>query len=67
MKVSDLTIEEFETIIHGAIEEEVEDLYFALDPATREKIEEGLKDIKEGNVISLDSLIAQRKAKGEKV
>lgn len=47
----------------GQYEEEVEYLYFALEPAIREKIEEGLKDIREGNVISIESLIAQRKTK----
>lgn len=60
MKVADLTVEEFENIIHNIIEEEIEDLCYVLDPAVRAKIEEGLKDIREGKVISLDNLIAQR-------
>lgn len=67
MKVADLTIEEFEILIHNVIEEEIEDLYFILDPAIRVKIEEGLKDIREGRVIPLDNLVAQREAKGGEV
>lgn len=67
MKVSDLTVEELETIIHRAVEDELEDFYFALDSQLRAKIEEGLKDIREGRVISIDKLIARRKATGGKV
>lgn len=67
MKVADLTVEEFEDIIHNIIEEEIEDLYFILDPTIRAKIEEGLKDIREGKIISLNNLVARRKAKGGKV
>ncbi|NUN23955.1 MAG: hypothetical protein HUU09_10890 [Candidatus Jettenia caeni] len=67
MKVSDLTIEEFEDLLRKTIEEEIEDLSIMLDPTVKAKIEEGLKDIKEGRVISLDDLIARRKAKRGKV
>ncbi len=67
MKVADLTVEEFENIIHNIVEEEIEDLYFILDPVIRAKVEEGLKDIREGRVMSLNDVIAQRKAKGGKV
>lgn len=67
MKVSDLTVEELETIIHRAVKDELEDFYFALDSQLRTKIEEGLKDIRGGRVISIDKLIAHRKAKGGKV
>lgn len=67
MKVADLTVEEFEDIIHNIIEEEIEDLYFILDPTIRAKIEEGLKDIREGKIVSLNNLAARRKAKGGKV
>lgn len=63
MKVADLTVEEFEALIYRVIEEEIENLYLALDPSIRERIEEGLKDIREGRVISLDELMAQRKAR----
>lgn len=66
MKVSDLTVEELETIIHRAVEDELEDFYFVLDSQLRAKIEEGLKDIREGRVISIDKLIARRKATGGK-
>lgn len=66
-QVADLTVEEFENIIHNAIEEEIEDIYLILDPVMKAKIEKGLKDIKEGRTISLDELIAQRKASSEKV
>ena len=64
MKAADLTVEEFENVIHNIVEEEIEDLYFVLDPNIRAKVEEGLKDIREGRVISLDNLVIQRKAKG---
>ncbi|MDN3512313.1 MAG: hypothetical protein QY310_08675 [Candidatus Jettenia sp. CY-1] len=67
MKVSDLTIEEFEDLLRKTIEEEIEDLSIMLDPTVKAKIEEGLKDIKEGRVISLDDLVARRKAKRGKV
>ncbi len=67
MKVADLSVEEFENIIHNIIEEEIEDFYFMLDPTIRAKIEEGLKDVREGRSISLDNLVAQRKDKGGKV
>lgn len=67
MKVSDLTVEELETIIHKAVEDELEDFYFALDSQLRAKIEEGMEDIREGRVISIDKLIADRKAKSGKV
>lgn len=60
MKVSDLTIEEFENIINKVIEDEMEDLYFMFDPSIKTKIEEGLKDIREGKTISLDDPIAHR-------
>ncbi|MCK6469389.1 MAG: hypothetical protein L6Q53_14510 [Candidatus Brocadia sinica] len=63
MKVSDLTVEEFEELLRKTIEDEVEDLYIMLDPTIKTKIEEGLTDIREGRVISLDDLITQRKAK----
>lgn len=66
MKVSDLTVAELENIIHKAIEDEIEDLYFMFDPTIKTKIEEGLKDIKEGKTISLNNLIAQRNAKSGK-
>lgn len=63
MKVSDLTVEEFEELLRKTIEDEVEDLYIMLDPTIKAKIEEGLTDIREGRVIPLDDLIARRKAK----
>lgn len=63
MKVSDLTIEEFEELLRKAIEDEIEDLYIMLDPTIKAKIEEGLADIREGKVVSLDDLIARRQAK----
>lgn len=63
MKVSDLTIEEFEELLRKTIEDEVEDLYIMLDPTIKTKIEEGLADIREGKVVSLDDLVARRKAK----
>jgi predicted transcriptional regulator len=62
-KVADLTVEELETIIHRVVEEEIEDLVIAFDPGVREKIQEGLKDVKEGRVISVEELVAQRKGK----
>ncbi|GAN33469.1 MAG: hypothetical protein DYG83_18230 [Candidatus Brocadia sp. AMX2] len=62
MKVSDLTIEEFEELLRKTIEDEIEDLYIMLDPTIKAKIEEGLADIREGKVVSLDDLIARRKA-----
>ena len=64
MKVSDLTVEELESIIHRAVEDELEDFYFVLDSQLRAKIDEGLKDIREGRVIAIDKLIARRKATG---
>ena len=64
MKVSDLTVEELETIIHRAVEDELEDFYFVLDSQLRDKIDEGLKDIREGRVTSIDKVIARRKATG---
>ncbi len=67
MKVSDLTVEELESIIHRAVEDELEDFYFVLDSQLRAKIDEGLKDIREGRVISIDKLIARRKATGGKI
>ena len=63
MKVSDLTIEEFEELLRKTIEDEIEDLYIMLDPTIKAKIEEGLADIREGKVVSLDDLIARRQAK----
>ena len=66
MKVSDLTIEEFENIIHKVVEDEIEDLYYILDPTIKAKIEEGLKDIREGRIILIDDLIAKRKSKSGK-
>ncbi|GAN34875.1 MAG: hypothetical protein DYG83_09235 [Candidatus Brocadia sp. AMX2] len=63
MKVSDLTVEEFEELLRKTIEDEVEDLYIMLDPTIKTKIEEGLADIREGKVVSLDDLVARRKAK----
>ena len=63
MKVSDLTIEEFENIIHKVVEEEIEDLYYILDPTIKAKIIEGIKDIREGRTISIDDLITKRKSK----
>lgn len=67
MKVSDLTIEEFEDLLRKTIEEEIEDLYIMLDPTIKAKIEEGLADIREGKVVSLDDLIARRKANRGKI
>lgn len=67
MKVSDLTVEELEELLRKTIEDEIENLYIMLDPTIKAKIEEGLTDIREGRVISLDDLIAQRKAKRGKV
>jgi len=67
MKVSDLTVEELESIIHRAVEDELEDFYFVLDSQFRAKIDEGLTDIREGRVISIDKLIARRKATGGKI
>jgi len=67
MKVSDLTVEELESIIHRAVEDELEDFYFVLDSQLRAKIDEGLTDIREGRVISIDKLIARRKATGGKI
>ena len=67
MKVSDLTVEELESIIHRAVEDELEDFYFVLDSQFRSKIDEGLTDIREGRVISIDKLIARRKATGGKI
>lgn len=67
MKVSDLTIEEFENMIHKVIEDEIEDLYYILDPTIKSKIEEGLKDIREGRTIPIDTLIAKRISKSEKI
>ena len=67
MKVSDLTVEELESIIHRAVEDELEDLYIVLDSQLRAKIDEGLKDIREGRVISIDKLKARRKATGGKI
>lgn len=67
MKVADLTIEEFEELIHRIIEDEIEDLYFALDHSIRTKIEEGLKDIKEGKIISTEELMSKRKSKGGEI
>ena len=67
MKVADLNVEELEALIHKVFEEEMEDLYFTLDPNIRSKIEEGLKDIEEGKLTSLDDLITQRKASSGKV
>ena len=64
MKVSDLTVEELESIIHRAVEDELEDFYFVLDSQLRDKIDEGLKDIREGRVTSIDKVIARRKATG---
>ncbi|MDN3512262.1 MAG: hypothetical protein QY310_12000 [Candidatus Jettenia sp. CY-1] len=64
MKVSDLTIEEFEDLLRKTIEEEIEDLYIMLDPTIKAKIEEGLKDIKKSKVISLADLVVRRKANG---
>ncbi|MEP9410117.1 MAG: hypothetical protein HRF42_01705 [Candidatus Brocadia sp.] len=63
MKVSDLTIEEFEELLRKTIEDEIEDLYIMLEPTIKAKIEEGLADIREGKVVSLDDLIARRQAK----
>lgn len=63
MKVSDLTVEEFEELLRKTIEDEIEDLYIMLDPTIKAKIEEGLADIREGKVVSLDDLVARRKAK----
>lgn len=67
MKVSDLTIEEFENIIHKVVEDEIEDLFYILDPTIKAKIEEGLKDIREGRSIPIDDLIAKRKSKSGKI
>lgn len=64
MKVSDLSVEEFEALIHRVIAEEVEDLLLVLDPDIRRKIEEGLEDVKRGRVTSLEDVIAQRKPGG---
>jgi len=55
-------VEEFEGLIHKVMEEEMEDLYFALDPNIRSKIEEGLKEIEEGKLTSLDDLCQGVKA-----
>ncbi len=67
MKVSDLTIEEFEGLLRKTIKEEIEDLYIMLDPTIKAKIEEGLADIREGKVVSLDDPIARRKANRGKI
>ena len=67
IKVFDLTVEELEAIIHRAVEDELEDFYFVLDSELRAKIDEGLKDIRESRVISIDKLIAHRKAAGGKI
>ncbi len=64
MKVADLTVEEFESLIHRDIEEEIEHHLLTLDPRIRKKIEEGMGDVREGRVVSLDELITQRKASG---
>lgn len=61
MKVADLTVEEFESLIHRVIEEEIEDLLLALDPSIRRKVEEGIEDVREGRVISLDELTTRGK------
>lgn len=67
MKVSDLTIEEFEELLRKTIEDEIEDLYIMLDPTIKAKIEEGLADVREGRVVSMNDLIARRKANRGKV
>lgn len=67
MKIADLTVEEFEDMLRKTIEDEIDDLYTLLDPTIKAKIEEGLTDIRDGRVISLDDLIARRKANSGKV
>ncbi len=62
MKIADLTVEEFEDMLRKTIEDEIDDLYILLDPTIKAKIEEGLTDIRDGRVISLDGLIVRRKA-----
>ncbi|MGQ3686125.1 MAG: hypothetical protein ACUBOA_14140 [Candidatus Loosdrechtia sp.] len=63
MKVADLTIEEFEDLLRKTIEDEIEDLYIMLDPTIKAKIEEGIRDIREGKVISPNDLVARRKTR----
>lgn len=63
MKVADWTIEEFEDLLRKTIEDEIEDLYIMLDPTTKAKIEEGIRDTREGRVISPNDLVARRKTK----
>lgn len=63
MKVSDLTIEEFGNIIHKVVEDEIEDLSFMFDPTVKTKIEEELKDIREGRTISIVKLVTRRNTK----
>ncbi|MBI5561688.1 MAG: hypothetical protein HY894_02365 [Deltaproteobacteria bacterium] len=64
MKVSELTVDELEAIIHRAVEDEMEDLYLAIDLHARGMIEEGMRDLREGRTISLDEVMARRKARG---
>lgn len=64
MKVSDLSVEELEALLHKVVEEEMEDLLLTLNPGVRRKIEEGLEDVKKGRVTSLEDVITQRKRSG---
>ena len=64
MKVSDLSVKEFEALMHRVIEEEMEDLLLTLNPGVRKKIEEGLEDVKKSRVTSLEDVITQRKRSG---
>jgi hypothetical protein len=64
MKVSELSVEEFESIIKRVLEEEIEDLLISFSPHIRGKIEEGLKDIKEGRTVPLDAIRARKGVKG---
>ncbi len=61
MKVSDLTVEEFEALIQRIIEDEIEDLYFLISPAIKTKLAEGLEDIEKQRFISFEDYIKHQK------
>lgn len=50
-------------VIYPLTEETIEDYMIQHSPAIRKKIEEGLKEIKQGKVIPLADLLKARKAK----
>ena len=52
-------------ILASVEDEELEDLLLAFSPSLRKKIEEGLEDIKNGQMTSLGTYLAER-AKGKK-